>query len=299
MLQFGLRLGHAKGVKPRKVVTTTPKPTKIVKEVAKDPTTFITRGSTFDNAGNLAESFLNQIRSKYEGTRLGRQELYAEILDDNPGALWNRGLIDANRIADDKLPELRRIVVAIDPSATSGEESDETGIIVAGLGVDGLGYVLDDVSMRDKPIEWAKAAIKAYRDRNADRIIAEVNNGGEMVEAVIRQVDANCSYRAVRASKGKQTRAEPISALYEQGRIKHVGHFGALEDQMCDWDPVSSSKSPDRMDALVWAFTELMVENNGTGILDYYANKAIGDEASRERLSKAQEKLAEIFGKKG
>lgn len=301
MLQFGLRLGHSRGVRPCKVVTTTPKPTKLIKEVAKDPKTFITRGSTFDNADNLASSFLAQIRSKYEGTRLGRQELYAEILDDNPGALWNRALIDANRIALEKLPQLRRVVVAIDPSATSGDESDETGIIVAGLGVDGIGYILEDGTLRDKPIEWAKQAVRLYKEKKADRIIAEVNNGGEMVEAVIRQVDVNCSYRAVRASRGKQTRAEPVSALYEQGRIKHVGAFPLLEDQMCEWDPVNSDKSPDRMDAMVWAITDLMIENNGTGILDFYANKAMAAEgdAAKEKLAKAQEKLSEIFGRKG
>ncbi len=298
MLELGLRLGEDRGVQPRKIITTTPKPTKLVKSVAKDSGTFITRGSTYDNAENLAQKFLNKIRAKYEGTRLGRQELYAEILDDNPGALWNRALIDANRCERDKFPQLRRIVVAIDPSATSGEESDETGIIVCGLGIDGIGYVLDDGSLRDKPIEWAKKAVSLYRERKADRIVAEVNNGGEMVEAVIRQVDANCSYRAVRASRGKQTRAEPISALYEQGRVKHVGEFAQLEEQMCEWDPINSNKSPDRMDALVWALTDLMVENNGDGVLDYYANKALASGDNSEKLAKAQEKLNEIFGKR-
>lgn len=295
--QFGLRLG----TNPRAIVTTTPRPTPLVKEIAKDPKTVLTRGSTFDNKKNLAQKFIDQVLSKYEGTRLGRQELHADILEDNPGALWQRSMIDANRHRlefdeDNKplpLPDMRRIVVAIDPAASSGEESDETGIIVAGLGTDGLGYVLADGSVKESPLGWAKAAIALYRRFGADRIVAEVNQGGEMVEAVVRQADANVAYRGVHASKGKVIRAEPVAALYEQGRIRHAGTFAKLEDQMCEWDPINSAKSPDRVDALVWAFTELMVENNGTGLLNYYAAEAAKNQ-SPEASKAADDRRAKL-----
>lgn len=254
MLMFGLRLGKD----PRVVVTTTPKPTPIIKSLVKTKTTVITKGSTFDNKVNLAPAFLNQILSKYEGTRLGKQELYAEILDDNPGALWNQRMIDELRVR--KYPELVRIVVAIDPAVTNDEDSDETGIVVAGIGVDGHGYVLEDLSRKDSPDGWARIAVQAYHQYQADRIVAETNNGGDMVEHTIRTVDRSVSYKKLHASRGKLTRAEPIAALYEQGRMHHVGNFGILEDQMCSWAP--GDPSPDRMDALVWAFTELMLKRD-------------------------------------
>jgi phage terminase large subunit-like protein len=270
MLMFGLRLG----ADPRVVVTTTPKPIKIIRELIADPTTAITRGSTYDNRANLAPAFLEQIIRKYEGTRLGRQELNAEILDDVPGALWSRErLEEARRPAHRNVPDLIRIVVAIDPAASSGEDADETGIIVAGKDVNGHGYVLADLSGRYPPTEWAKAAIAAYKEHKADRIVAEVNNGGEMVEATLRVLDPNVSYTAVRASRGKVTRAEPIAALYEQDRIHHLGAFAQLEDQMCgfssDFDRQTAGYSPDRVDALVWAFTELLVDQmEGYGIFE-------------------------------
>lgn len=255
--KFGLRLGD----NPQAVLTTTPKPTKLIKEMIADKGTRLTVGSTYENRGNLAGTFIDAIVAKYEGTRLGRQELNAEILTDNPGALWKRDHLDSLRVASP--PELRRVVVAIDPAATSNPDSDETGIVVVGLGHDKQGYVLADLSTRGTPEEWAQTAVKAYRDHKADRIIAETNNGGQMVESVIRMADRNVSYKAVHASRGKITRAEPVSALYEQGRCHHVGSFPELEDQMCDYDPKTAKYSPDRMDALVWGFTELMVEGPG------------------------------------
>lgn len=261
--KFGLRLG----LNPQAVITTTPRPTKIIKEIIADPSTIVTRGSTYDNANNLAVSFFNSVIRKYEGTRLGRQELDAEVLADNPGALWNLSQIDKLRVKDH--PPLKRIVVGVDPSVTSGEEADEAGIVIAGVGVDEEYYILDDLSMVASPDSWARAAVRAYHDRQADRIIAETNNGGDMVELVIRTVDANVSYKKVTASRGKMTRAEPIAALYEQGRVHHVGIFPKLEDQMTEYDPLTSKKSPDRMDALVWAMTELS-DASDTGIIEYY-----------------------------
>ncbi len=251
MLMFGLRLG----VDPRCVVTTTPKPIPIVRNLLKSPTTAITRGSTYENRANLAEAFFEQIVAQYEGTRLGRQELYAEVLDDVEGALWTRALIDQHRVK--VAPELKRIVVAIDPAITASDDSDETGIVVAGLGVDNHGYALDDLSLRASPDGWARRAVEAYHARKADRIVAEVNQGGDMVEYTIRTVDPRASIKKVHAARGKQTRAEPIVALYEQGRIHHVGVLPQLEEQMCNWVP--GMDSPDRMDAAVWAFTELML----------------------------------------
>ncbi len=250
-LQFGLRLGK----NPRQVVTTTPRPTPTIRALLRAATTAVTRGSTYDNKANLAPAFLDEIVRKYEGTRLGRQELYAELLEDVPGALWKRSMIDKVHVV--AAPQMRRIVVAIDPAVSSTEASDETGIVCAGLGIDGRGYVLEDASGRYSPGEWASAAVKLYRDNQCDRIVAETNNGGALVEANLRTVDFNIPYRGVHASQGKRTRAEPIAALYEQGRISHVGALPQLEDQLCEWDPTMSTKSPDRLDALVWALTDL------------------------------------------
>lgn len=253
---FGLRLGD----NPQAIVTTTPKPTKALKELRADPGTVVTTGSTYENQGNLAPTFLTKIVRKYEGTRLGRQELKAEVLDDNPGALWKRKQIDDLRVA--KAPSMRRIVIAIDPAAKKNPNSDETGITAEGMGFDGHGYLLADLSMRGTPEEWGRAAVNAYYELKADRIVAEVNNGGDMVEHVIRSIDKNIPYTAVHASRGKITRAEPISALYEQGRIHHVGCFPVLEDQMCEYDPKTADWSPDRMDSAVWGFTEMFGNDN-------------------------------------
>ena len=255
---FGLRLGDD----PRAVITTTPKPTKHVKALKADPLTHVTGGSTYENRANLAKTFLDRILAKFEGTRLGRQELHAEVLEDNPGALWKRPNIDDYRVA--KCPRLVRVVIAVDPAVSATALSAETGIVAAGLGEDGHGYVLGDYSLSDSPKRWGDAVVTAYNLHEADRVIGEGNNGGDLVEANVRNSarDARCeiSFRQVRASRGKQTRAEPIAALYEQHRVHHVGAFPQLEDQLCDWDPTTGAPSPDRLDALVWALTELMLE---------------------------------------
>lgn len=253
MLMFGLRLG----TDPRVVATTTPKPVRLIRELLASETTAVSRGSTYENAANLAPAFLQQIVTKYKGTRLGRQELDGEVLDDVPGALWTRKALDDLRRP--AAPELVRVVVAIDPAVTSGEDSDETGIVVAGRGVDGHGYVLRDLSCRMSPDGWARRAVVAFQDHRADRIVAEVNNGGDLVEQVVRTVDRSVPYKAVHASRGKRVRAEPIAALYEQGKVHHVGGLPDLEDQMCSFLPEGGDKSPDRVDALVWALTELLL----------------------------------------
>lgn len=257
---FGLRLGK----RPQAIVTTTPRPTDLVRTLAKSPTTIITRGSTYDNAANLARSFLSKIVEKYEGTRLGRQELNAEILDDNPGALWKRDAIDAGRMPPAALPDLSYMAVGVDPAATSSESSDLTGIVC--VGKDNREpphyYVLDDQSIQGSPEIWAKKVVACHAANGANIVVGEVNQGGEMVEMCIRTQGAFIPYKAVRATKGKAVRAEPVSALYEQGRVHHVGVFSKLEDQMCEWDPVTSKKSPDRVDALVWAFYGVGVEGN-------------------------------------
>jgi phage terminase large subunit-like protein len=267
--KFGLRLGQT----PQAVITTTPRPTRIVREIMADPATVITNGSTYDNRANLAPSFFSAVLKRYEGTRLGRQEIAGEVLDDNPGALFKRSDIDKARLL--VAPELIRIVVAIDPAVTSTEGSDDTGIVAAGIDNHGHGYILHDLTLHGSPETWAKVAVDAYRQLKADRIVAEVNNGGEMIESVIRAVDRNVPVRMVRATRGKDIRAEPVAALYEQGRIHHVGQLAKLEDQMCEWDAADkSAKSPDRMDALVWAITDLMLSDRTTGILDFYRQQA-------------------------
>lgn len=260
-LQFGLRLGQ----RPRGVVTTTPRPIPIIRKLLADATTKVTRGSTFDNAQNLAPSFLKTITTKYEGTRLGRQEIHAEVLDDNPGALWKLSQIDALRVS--RAPALKRVVVAIDPAVTATEDSDETGIVVAGVGTcfckghkEDHGFIMKDGSGIFTPEQWAKAAASDYHQFEADRTIGEVNNGGDLVESNVRTLgDSAISFRQVRASRGKAVRAEPISSLYEQGKVHHVGGFAKLEDEMTQWNPLSGEKSPSRMDAMVWALTDLML----------------------------------------
>lgn len=286
MLMFGLRLGQ----NPQACVTTTPKPVKLVRDLLADPGTVVTRGSTFDNKANLARKFLQKIVTKYEGTRLGRQELHAELLEDLVGALWSRAKIEELRVGGPTgkpIPPMKRIVIAIDPAVSTSEGADETGLIVAGLGEDNHGYVLEDRSSVYAPEQWASEAVAQYRNRKADRIVAEINQGGDMVEATVRMVDRNVSYKGVHATKGKAVRAEPVAALYEQGRIHHVGSFPTLEDQMCgftvDFDRKAMGYSPDRMDALVWAFTELMVEDQETGMLDYYAQLAAQAKADKEK----------------
>jgi phage terminase large subunit-like protein len=254
-LQLGLRLGG----NPRSIVTTTPKPQKLLKGILSAADTAITRGATYDNRANLPDSFLTAIARQYEGTRLGRQELYAELLEDTVGALWTRANLDEHRVS--RQPAMTRVVVAVDPAVTNNPHSDETGIVVCGLGVDGHGYVMDDRSVRTSPDAWARVVVDAYHTYGADRIIAEANNGGDLVELVIRTVDANVPYRAVRAARGKIARAEPVAALYEQGRVHHVGAFATLEDQLTSYVP-DAHGSPDRLDALVWGLTELIIGQN-------------------------------------
>jgi phage terminase large subunit-like protein len=282
-LQFGLRLGQ----RPRQIFTTTPRPIKLVREMVNDPSVYVTRGRTLDNAPNLAASFMVQVRRKYEGTRLGRQELEAEILMDTPGALWSRELIERCYLPpypDGPFPKhlFSRIVVGVDPAVSNNEGSDETGIIVAGVRAsDSHVVVLNDATARYSPSEWALKAVSLYRAYSADKIVAEVNQGGDMVESTVRMVDPNVSYKAVHASKGKYTRAEPVSMLYEQGRVHHLGSFPALEDQMSqftrDFDKDMMGFSPDRVDAMVWALTELKIDvGDGTSIIEFYRKETEG-----------------------
>ena len=251
-LMFGLRLGD----NPQCLITTTPKPIKIIKDLVQREDVHITRGNTFENEENLAESALQMMRDRYEGTALGRQELFAEILDDVEGALWTTGMIESARLEATEERELTQIIVAVDPAVTSGEQSDETGIIVVGKDRNNEYYVLEDLSGRHTADSWGTIVLNAYYEWEADRIIAEVNNGGDLVEKLIRDKDPNASYRSVRATRGKMIRAQPIAALYEQKRVHHMGVFGDLEQQMCSY--VGQLKpSPDRLDALVWGLTEL------------------------------------------
>lgn len=252
MLMFGLRLGD----RPQVAVATTPRPIKIIRDLLKQKGTVVSRGTTYDNKRNLSPVFFEQVISKYEGTRLGRQELNAEILEDVPGALWKRDSLDNERVTSH--PDLIRIVVGVDPHATTGE----TGIVVAGKDSNGHGYILDDLSTGGSPDRWASQVVTGYRKHQADRVAAEINNGGDMVITTIGTVDKNVPVRKLWASRGKQTRAEPIAALYEQGKIHHVGVFSLLEDELCNWVPGEGS-SPNRLDALVWALTEVMLNSQG------------------------------------
>ena len=251
-LMFGLRLG----TNPQCVITTTPKPTPLIKSLFDRKNTVVTTGNTFENSANLAATALAQMEEKYGGTRLGRQELYAEILEDIEGALWSQNMIDAERINLESLPDLKNILIAVDPAVTSHENSDETGIVVVGKDHNNQYYVLEDLSGRYSPDAWGKVAIRAYYEHGADRIVAEVNNGGDLVERLLRTIDSQVSYRSVRASRGKIARAEPVAALYEQKRVHHIKVFSELESQMCTYTG-QVKPSPDRLDALVWGLSEL------------------------------------------
>lgn len=255
-LQMALRLG----ARPHAVITTTPRTTSLMRSLMKDVNTIVTRSKTFDNAAHLAPSFLADVMERYGDTTLGRQELDGELIAEDPNALWSREIIDRARTK--KAPVSKRIVVAIDPPATSGPRANACGIVCAGLGDDGRAYVLDDRSVkRLKPLQWAKRAVALYHARKADRIVAESNQGGEMVRDVVMQADAAVPLRLVSATRSKRARAEPIAALYEQGRVSHVGAFPELEDEMCSL--IGQGESPDRLDALVWALTELMLRKRG------------------------------------
>jgi len=251
-LELGLRIG----AQPQVCVTTTPRPIPIIKKLLADPATVDTVGSSYENKDNLSPHFISRIEQRYDGTRLGQQEIWGQILDDVPGALWSRDVLETTRLTE--MPELARIVVAVDPAATVGE----TGIIVAGKAFyrgSWHGYTLDDLTTEGSPATWGTAAVAAYHKWHADAIVGEINNGGDMVEHVIRTVEggANVRYISVRASRGKMTRAEPVAGLFEQGRGHHVGFFADLEDQLCSYVP--GEKSPDRLDAQVWAYTELLI----------------------------------------
>jgi len=265
MAMLGLRLGP----NPQALVTTTPKPIRLIKELLADERTLVTRGTTQENKRNLAPKFLEQIIKKYEGTRLGRQELDGEVLDDNPGALFKRTDIEDKRVTKNKCPELRRIVIGLDPFVSNNPDSDEAGIVAVGLGLDDdEAYVLHDFSLNGLVDDWGKVSVRQYHALAADLIVAEVNNGGDMVENTLRVVDPNVNVKKVTASRGKAIRAEPVAALYEQGRVHHVGCHPKLEDEMCDWNPADkTAKSPNRLDALVWAITELMVLPQNDGLL--------------------------------
>ena len=254
-LMLCLRLG----ADPRAVATTTPKPRAWLTRLIGAPGTVVTRGSTRENAGNLAPAFLDRILATYAGTRLARQEIDGELLLDTPGALWRREEIDAGRAPAGRAPDLARVVVAVDPAVTSGAGSDETGIVAAGIDAQGTAWVLADLSGRMSPDEWARRAVAAYHRLEVDAVVAEVNQGGDLVAQVIRTVDPRVPLRQVRASRGKLTRAEPVAALYEQGRVRHAGAFPELEDQMCAYTGDPSGPSPDRLDALVWAVSDLLL----------------------------------------
>ncbi|MXN65713.1 ATP-binding protein [Stappia sp. GBMRC 2046] len=256
MLQFSLRLGD----NPRQLVTTTPRPVPLVKSLMGDADTALSRAPTRKNRANLAPGFLTALKRTYEGTRLGRQELDGELVEDRPGALWSRDMLERARVQE--TPELRRIVVAVDPPASSSKRSDACGMIVAGLAEDGRAYVISDRSLkRARPADWGRAAISAWRMFEADCLIAEVNQGGEMVSAIIAGIDAGVPVKSVHATRGKWLRAEPVALLYEQGQVAHVGAFPELEDEMADFAPdgLSSGHSPDRLDALVYALSDLML----------------------------------------
>jgi len=259
MLLLGLRLG----AEPRALVTTTPRPTKLVRSLLSDANTITTRGSTYDNRDNLAPSYFASIITRYEGTRMGRQELMGELVDDVPGALWTLSLLDGLRVQ--AAPDLVRVIVAVDPAVTSGAESDETGIVVVGIGADGHGYVLADRSCRMSPDGWARRAAQAYHEYQADRLIVEDNQGGEMVAFLLGTVDATVPIKRIRASRGKRLRAEPVAALYEQGRVHHVGVYPDLEDQMASFTG-DGGEHDDRVDAMVHALTEVMLDTAGPGI---------------------------------
>ena len=265
MLQFGLRLG----TKPRQLITTTPRPLRLLRDLMEDPRTHLTRGVTADNAANLPTEFINSVYERYAGTRLGRQELEGEFLDDVPGALWTRKTFDEHRVKKfGDLPAMKRMIVSIDPAAKASGDTDETaetGIIVAGLGDDGRGYLIDDISCREGPAGWAKMAIAGYDRYECDAICAEVNNGGDMIETVIRNYRPEIKVIKVHASIWKITRAEPVSALYEQGKISHLGSLPILEDQMVMFtaNGIMGGSLADRTDAAVHALTELMLKGQG------------------------------------
>lgn len=268
MAMFGLRLGGD----PRVMVSTTPRPIPLIRALLKDPTTAVTRATTYSNKRNLAAAFMSQIITKYEGTRLGRQELAGELLEESEGALWNRAMIERARLRG-ALPQMKRVVVGVDPAVTAKAESNLTGIVAAGLGLDGRGYILADGSGRFSPDGWACKAVALFQSLGADRFVAEGNQGGDMVRHTIQSAMPNAPVTIVHASRGKQARAEPIAALYEQGKITHAAVFGELEDQMATWEPLGDLPSPDRIDAMVWALTALFINAPQQAVFGTYGTQ--------------------------
>ena len=263
MAQFCLRLGKH----PQVFIATTPKSTVLLRKIMADPKTIIARGSTFDNAANLADTYLEAVKTQYEGTRLGRQELYAEVLTENEGALWTADMVDACQISRDDLPEIVRKVVAVDPAVSSNVESDSTGMVVAGIDINGKAYILGDYTLKASPETWANKAVELYHLFECDRIVYESNQGKDLIPSLFKTIDPNLPLKGVHASSAKIARAEPVSALYEQGKVYHVRNpedpsasLTELETQMTTYEPMGRYKSPDRYDAMVWALTELMLK---------------------------------------
>ena len=258
-LQFGLRLGQH----PQTVVTTTPRPVSVIRRLLEreDGSVIVVRGSTFDNAANLAPSALAELRARYEGTRLGRQELYAEVLVDVPGAMWTFDMLEAYRVHT--APDMSRIVIAIDPAVSNTESSDETGIISVGRGIDKRGYTLADRSCRLSPMEWAQRAVNLFDELKADLVVGEKNQGGDMIETILRQIRPGIPYKGISATRGKVLRAQPVSALAEQGRLSMVGYFPELEEQMLNYTGEPGEGSPDRLNAYVHAVTALDIGVSG------------------------------------
>lgn len=254
-LMFGLRLGK----QPQVVATTTPLPIKMIQELSKQGSTYVTTGSSYENRFNLARAYYERNIKPYEDTRLGRQEIWGEILDDVPGALWTRKLIDDSRV--DRIPELVRTVIAIDPAVSHGEDSDETGMGVASLGIDGRVYVCEDLTCKLPAAQWAERAVGAFERLGANEVVAEVNNGGDLVARNLQAVRQWLPVRSVHATRGKVKRAEPVATLYEKDLVKHLGSFPELEDQMVLFTPEGGfATSPDRVDWLVWAVWALVIE---------------------------------------
>lgn len=268
-LTLALRLG----TDPRCIITTTPRPIPLLEKLLVRDDVVVTKGTTFENRRNLAPAYLEQIVKQFEGTRLGAQELYAELLTERQGALWHRDLIQYREPPYDEkgIPKLARIVIAIDPATTHHEESDETGIVVAGLSDDKCAYVLEDLSGRLSPGDWGQRVCEVYRRLKADRVVAEINKGGDLVERILRSIDPTVPYKAVRATRGKSTRAEPVAALYEQSRVFHARPLSLLETQLCTYVPGVTAKSPDRLDAMVWALTDLLLESEANPTLKVWS----------------------------
>ena len=256
-LNLCLRLG----THPKCIITTTPRRNPVLTQLMGDPECVVTRGSTFDNAANLAAGFLKNLNKQFAGTKLEAQEIYAQMIDETAGALWTPDKIVYERPPNN---DWRRIVVAVDPADTNSETSDETGIMVIGLNANQQAYVLEDATYKAAPSEWVKKVVALYHQYQADRVVAEVNKGGDMVKDLLMACDPHISYKGVRATRGKALRAEPIVSLYEQGKVKHIGPLPALETQLCTWVPEASTKSPDRLDALVWGLTDLFLSGEAT-----------------------------------